>query len=44
MRGDKEGEVMHYFCRWRQDQELKEKRDKEFEKQIEERRKFLQKP
>ena len=39
--GDKEGESMHFYCRWKQDQELKEKRDKEFEEEIKARRKFL---
>jgi uncharacterized protein YbcI len=39
--GDKEGESMHFYCRWKQDQELKEKRDKEFEEEIQARRKFL---
>lgn len=42
--GDKEGESMHFYCKWKDDQEKKAKRDDEFEKQIQERRKFLEKP
>ena len=39
--GDKEGESMHYFCRWRIEQEKKEARLQEQERLTQERRKFL---
>lgn len=39
--GEKEGESMHFYCKWKDEQEKKESRLQEQERITQERRKFL---
>ena len=41
LQGDKEGESLHYYCAWKNEQEKKAKFNDDFDKKIQERRKAI---